>query len=207
MDDRLSSIADEMGARYREKGRLTLFKERTKLIDERTVELDGEAVAGEKVMGAGLLMGAHEEIHHKMSTSESHIQELWTTAAFLVTTILYVLIGAEIRIDAFFGNAGLVVSAAILVVVVRAATIYPLVSGTNLIRDQPVPLHCQHVMVWGGLHTVVPVALVLSLPQGFPFREELQVMVFGVAVISIVVQGLLMPAVLTRLGLGNSSGG
>jgi len=32
-------------------------------------------------------------------------------------------------------------------------------------------------------------------------------MVFGVAVISIVVQGLLMPTVLTRLGLGDSSGG
>jgi NhaP-type Na+/H+ and K+/H+ antiporters len=159
------------------------------------------------VVGAGLLMGAHEETHHKMSTSESHIQELWTTAAFLVTTMLYVLIGAEIRIDAFLGNAGLVGSAAILVVVVRAATIYPLVSGTNLIRGQPIPLYYQHVMVWGGLHTVVPVALVLSLPPGFPFREQLQVMVFGVAVISIVVQGLLMPTVLTRLGLGDSSGG
>lgn len=87
----------------------------------------------------------------------------------------------------------------------RAATIYPSVSGTNLVRDEPVPLHYQHVMVWGGLHTVVPVALVLSLPQGFPFREELQVMFFGVAVISIVIQGLLMSPVLTRLGLGDSS--
>ena len=34
-------------------------------------------------------------------------------------------------------------------------------------------------MVWGGLHTVVPVALVLSLPQGFPFREKLQVIAIG----------------------------
>lgn len=159
------------------------------------------------VVGAGLLMGAHEETHHEMSTSESHIQELWTTAAFLVTTMLYVLIGAEISISAFVTNAGLVASAAVLVVLVRAATIYPLVSGTNLVRDQPVPLYCQHVMVWGGLHTVVPVALVLSLPQGFPFREQLQVMVFGVAVISIVVQGLLMPPILTRLGLGDASDG
>jgi len=159
------------------------------------------------VVGAGLLMGAHEETHHRMSTSESHVQELWTTAAFLVTTTLYVLIGAEVPIDAFVGNAGLVLSAAVLVVVVRAVTIYPLVAGTNLVREETIPLYCQHVMVWGGLHTVVPVALVLSLPAGFPFRERLQVMVFGVAVLSIVVQGLLMPAVLTRLGLGNSTAG
>jgi CPA1 family monovalent cation:H+ antiporter len=157
------------------------------------------------VVGAGLLMGAHEETNHKMSTSEYHVQELWTTASFLVTTVLYVLIGAEVRVSAFFQHAGLVVSAAVLVVVVRAATIYPLVSGTNSTLSRPVPLYCQHVMVWGGLHTVVPVALVLSLPKEFPFREELQVMVFGVAIISIVVQGLLMPDVLSRVGLGESS--
>ena len=157
------------------------------------------------VVGAGLLMGAHEETHHKMSTSEYHVQELWTTAGFLVTTVLYVLIGAEVRASAFFQHAVLVASAAVLVVV-RAATIYPLVSGTNSTLSRPVPLYCQHVMVWGGLHTVVPVALVLSLPKEFPFHEELQVMVFGVAIISIVVQGLLMPDVLSRVGIGEPSG-
>jgi CPA1 family monovalent cation:H+ antiporter len=93
------------------------------------------------------------------------------------------------------------------VVVIRAVTIYPLVTATNLARGRPVPVYCQHIMVWGGLHTVVPVALALSLPADLPFRLEIQTMVFGVAVISIVVQGLLMPAVLTRLGLGDSSGG
>jgi CPA1 family monovalent cation:H+ antiporter len=141
-----------------------------------------------------------------MSTSEYHVQEVWTTTAFLVTTVLYVLIGADIPIDAFVRNADLVVSAAVLVVLARAATIYPLVSATNLASGHSVPVYCQHVMVWGGLHTVVPVALVLSLPGTFPFRQELQVMVFGVAVISIVVQGLLMPAVLAQLGMGDADG-
>lgn len=158
------------------------------------------------VVGAGLLMGAHPDNHHKMSTSEYHVQEFWTTAAFLLTTLLYVLIGAEVPIGTFVQHAGLVVGAAVLVVVVRAMTTYSLVSATNLALDRPVPVYCQHVMVWGGLHTVVPVALVLSLPDPFPFREELQVMVFGIAIISIVVQGLLMPAVLSRLGMGDSSG-
>jgi CPA1 family monovalent cation:H+ antiporter len=154
------------------------------------------------VVGAGLLMGAHEETHHKMSTSEYHVQQVWTTASFLITTVLYVLIGAEVRSGAFLDHADLVLGAAVLVLLVRAVTTYSLVTVVNRVLHRPVPRTCQHVMVWGGLHTVVPVALVLSLPGGFPFREELQVMVFGVAVLSIVVQGLLMPAVLTRLGLG-----
>lgn len=159
------------------------------------------------VVGTGLLMGAHRETHHKMSASEYHVQELWTTASFLISMVLYVLIGAEVRSTAFIQNAEIVISAAVLVVIVRAATLYPLLSAINPSLGRPIPVYCQHIMVWGGLHTVIPVALVLSLPEPFPFREELEVMVFGVAVISIVVQSLLMPAVLTRQGIADSNGG
>lgn len=172
--------------------------------------LAGMAVDVAVVGGGGLALGsavgylAHAETHHKMSTSEYHVQEVWITAGFLVTTVLYVLIGAEVRVSAFLQHFDLVVAAAVLVVLVRAATIYPLVTATNLVGGRPVPTYCQHVMVWGGLHTVVPVALVLSLPGTFSFREELQVMVFGVAVLSLVVQGLLMRAVLSRLGMGEA---
>ena len=94
-----------------------------------------------------------------------------------------------------------------LVVVVRAITIYPLVSATNLVTADPIPRHCQHIMVWGGLHTVVPVALVLSLPESVTAGRPLETMVFGVAILSIVVQGLLMPTALDLTGLANSAEG
>ncbi len=153
------------------------------------------------VVGAGLLMGAHETTHEKMTATEYHVQEFWTTVAFLMTTVLYILIGAEIQTATFVQNADLVALAVLLVFVVRALTIYPVVTVTNFSLRRPIPLNWQHIMVWGGLHTVVPVALVLSLPETVPFRQELQVMVFGVAVISTIVQGLLMPTVLRRTGL------
>ena len=50
MDDLLGGIAEDMEARYRKKDHLTLFKLRTRFVDERTVELDGETVTGEKVV-------------------------------------------------------------------------------------------------------------------------------------------------------------
>lgn len=50
MDDILSGIAADMESRYREKNDLTLYKERTAFVDDRTVELDGEQVTGEKVV-------------------------------------------------------------------------------------------------------------------------------------------------------------
>ena len=50
MDDVLGGIAEDMEAQYRQKSHLTLFKQRTRFVDEQTVELDGEAVTGEKVV-------------------------------------------------------------------------------------------------------------------------------------------------------------
>jgi dihydrolipoamide dehydrogenase len=52
MSATLSDVAEGMEERYREKEHLTLFGERTRFVDERTLELGGEAVAGEKVVVA-----------------------------------------------------------------------------------------------------------------------------------------------------------
>ncbi|MFA9427760.1 NAD(P)/FAD-dependent oxidoreductase [Natronorubrum sp. A-ect3] len=52
MDDLLGGIASDMADRYRNTEGLTLFEERTQFVDERTVELDGEEVTGEKVVVA-----------------------------------------------------------------------------------------------------------------------------------------------------------
>ena len=48
MDDLLGGISEGMEARYREKEHLTLFKEYTEFVDERTVSLGGERVTGDK---------------------------------------------------------------------------------------------------------------------------------------------------------------
>lgn len=153
------------------------------------------------VVGAGLLMGAHEETHAKMTATEFFTADFWQTGSFLVSTLLYLLIGATVSIDALVRHGDLVLSAAVLVVLVRGMTVYPIVTALNRAGNDTISQQCQHIMVWGGLHTVVPVALALSLPVGVPFREELQTMVFGVAVIGTVVQGLLTPTMLRLTGL------
>jgi dihydrolipoamide dehydrogenase len=48
----LGGIADDMAARYRETDGLTLFDERTRFVDERTLALGGQDVTGEKVVVA-----------------------------------------------------------------------------------------------------------------------------------------------------------
>ena len=154
-------------------------------------------------VGSGLSMGFAGETFTARDEPEvaSFVQSVWDTAGFLVSTLIYVLVGAQIHPNALAQSLGLVALAAVLVVAVRGVVVYGLVGGLNAAVDEGVPRSFQHVMVWGGLHTVVPVALVLSLPANVPFRDELRVMVFGIAVLGTVVQGLLMPFVLRRTGV------
>lgn len=57
------------------------------------------------------------------------------------------------------------------------------------------------VLTWGGLRGALPMVLVLSLPATFAYRELLVSMTFGVVVLSILVQGVTMSVLLTRLGI------
>ena len=60
------------------------------------------------------------------------------------------------------------------------------------------------MMVWGGLRGGISVALALSLPSG-PVRDLLLTMTYGVVVFAILVQGLTVGRVASRIPPGTSN--
>jgi monovalent cation:H+ antiporter, CPA1 family len=60
-------------------------------------------------------------------------------------------------------------------------------------------------LIWGGLRGGLSMVLALGLPQGFPHRDLLVTMTYGVVLLSILAQGLTVGPLLRRLGL--SGGG
>jgi len=56
-------------------------------------------------------------------------------------------------------------------------------------------------MCWGGIRGGLSMVLALALPSAFPHRQFLVDVVFGVVVISILVQGSTMAPLLKRLGI------
>lgn len=154
-------------------------------------------------MTAGLVIGHTGEWDTRPSETVQFMKDVWQTAVFLVNTLIYVLIGELITPGTVLEHAWLVLGAAVLVLVARILVVYPVIGGINQAIADPLPFRYQHVIVWGSLHTVIPVALALSLPEGMPFYEELRTMVFGVAVLSVGVQGLLMPAFLKLTGIAD----
>ncbi|MBZ6496876.1 cation:proton antiporter [Natrinema longum] len=135
------------------------------------------------------------------------VRDIWAGGAFLLSTVVYVLIGAQVPVDTLtvYLPAALLVAAFVLLV--RAVVVYVLVGAVNEIVSRPLPRSYQHVLVSGGLHTVVPIALALGLPPWVPHREFVQAVVFGVAIIGALVQGTLLPSVLRVTGLGERATG
>lgn len=151
---------------------------------------------------AGLFIGNPAAEHAMSAQTKISIFNTWETAAFLVNTLIFLLIGAKTPINQMLEHAPLILTAIPLVVLARAAVVYPITALTNRITEPDIPFSYRHVMVWGGLHGSIPIALVLGLPaDGFPLREELRAMVFGVAAFSLVGQGLSMENVMDRLDI------
>lgn len=162
------------------------------LLAEEVLHLSGVLA----VVSAGLLIGTYGKARVIRPETVDFIEEIWRTAAFLATTVLFVLVGVQVPVNHLLNHAQLILIATVLVLLVRAVSVYSVIQIVNRTTEGAIPLDYQHVLVWGGMHTVIPIALFLTVPGELPYHDRLGAMVFGVAVLSIVIQGFLMPYVL-----------
>ncbi len=128
----------------------------------------------------------------------------WEYASFLINSILFLLIGLEVHVGNLFHmwHATLLTIAAVLVG--RVLTVYGMVPVSNLFSAK-IPLRWQHVMVWGGMRGALSLALILSISNNFPYRDQLLTMTFGVVAFTIVVQGITMKPLIRWLGIGKNN--
>lgn len=195
----------------------------TSLVDERMTELlctvvlaFGAFLVAHHYVGVsgvlatvavGLLAGASDRPFSLTQNSFHFIETVWDVGEFFVKTFLFLLIGSEVRIDHLVRHANLIAVGGLLVLVARAVVVYSLIPVVNrTLLSDPVSRRFRHVLVWGAMHTVIPIALVLSLAETLPYHEAFRTGVFGVAAVSVIVQGLLMPYVLRAIGVTSGVG-
>ena len=116
------------------------------------------------------------------------VEGFWEFAAFLANSLVFLLIGLAVA-NIPLVQLGPAVFATIiaLVLVARAATVYPLCALFRSSR-MAVPLAEQHVLWWGGLRGALALALALALPPDMPRHGDILIATFGVVVFSVVVQ-------------------
>jgi CPA1 family monovalent cation:H+ antiporter len=128
----------------------------------------------------------------------------WEYASFLINSILFLLIGLQVRVGDLFHmwRATLLTIAAVLAG--RVLTVYGIVPVSNLFSAK-IPFRWQHVMVWGGMRGALALALILSIGKSFPYRSQLLTLTFGVVAFTIVVQGITMTPLIRWLGIAKAS--
>ena len=150
---------------------------------------------------AGLIVG-NLGTRNCSAQTKTAMQSFWAYIAFIMNSLVFLLIGLEIHVDALLLSWRPALLAVGAVLAGRALSVYLLVPVSNTLTEK-IPLRWQHVIVWGGLRGALALALALSLGSTFPDRTLVLDLTFGVVMFSILVQGLTVKPLLKVLGLAD----
>ena len=153
------------------------------------------------VVAAGLVSG-NVGPRGMSPTTRIQVRNFWENAAFLANSIVFLLIGLKIDITELSLLWQPTILAIIAVLLSRLIVVYSFsFLGKNM------PFKWNHVLFWGGLKGAISLALALSLPiaLGVETQIKLQNMAFGVVLFSILIQGLTMELLVTKLHLTEKS--
>lgn len=164
-----------------------------------TEEFGGSGVIG--VVTCGLILGNFGSRIGMNPRTRVIVTEFWEFLAFFVNSIVFLLIGDQIRFASLAENLDSIAVTIAAVIVTRAIAIYSLGSLSNWLVKSEIDWREQTVLWWGGLRGSVSIALALSLPTALKGREEIIATVFGVVLFTLLVQGLTTKALLERLNL------
>ncbi|NNF00988.1 MAG: sodium:proton antiporter [Pyrinomonadaceae bacterium] len=156
-------------------------------------------------MTAGVLVGNTNELGFITEKGDESIEDFWEFAAFVVNSIIFIVLGISEAAQDFKKAAFAILIAIIAVIVARAAAIYPISALYSRSRWKIDAEH-QHIMFWGGLRGALALALALGIPESVPYRSEILTVTFGVVAFSVFAQGLTMTPLLRKLGQLPDSG-
>lgn len=156
------------------------------------------------VIVAGMLVSRLGTRVGSFTTTRQSVDSLWEFIAFVANSMLFLLVGLSINLGEMYSSLVVTGWAIAAVAIARILSVYGLGALSGLL-GRPLPASWQHVFFLGGLRGALSMALVLSLPVGFPGRDLLISMVFAVVLFTIVVQGLALAPAIVRLGLQSVS--
>ncbi|WP_322806962.1 sodium:proton antiporter [Thermanaerothrix sp.] len=161
-----------------------------------------ERFAGSGVLAsltAGLLIGNLGALGSISARGRDAVESFWEFTAFLVNSLIFILIGMREAHQDLLHTLGPIALASLLVLVGRAASVYPLAALFSPTPLRIKPAH-QHVLFWGGMRGTLALALALSLPTTVAGRDLVTTVAFGVVAFSIFGQGMTIIPLMRRLG-------
>lgn len=152
------------------------------------------------VVVAGIVVGHYGSRTGMSATTRLAVNSFWEYAAFVVNSLVFLLIGLQINLGLLQQHFTEILVAVGALFLARLVVVYgfcPLLSTKRL----PIPVPWRHLLFWGALRGSLSMALALSLPRDFPMREQLVVLTFGVVLFTLLVPGLTIEPLVRFLGM------
>jgi CPA1 family monovalent cation:H+ antiporter len=159
---------------------------------------------------SGIVLGTYgRRVGVRPSTFDA-LDQTWEFIAFLLTAVVFLLIGLAISIGTLVAAAGAIALGVVGILAGRAIVVYLILGGGSravqaIGHGPPLPTAWLHVLFWAGLRGAIAVGLALSLPEDLPQRSYLQAIVFGITLFTLLVQGATSGLLLRRLGIREDS--
>lgn len=152
---------------------------------------------------AGIYMGNRTMRIAMSAETRTTMTKFWEVATFMVTSFAFLLLGLKSDFSLLVTYAPFIVAAFVVILLARVASVYPIVGLARVIGED-IPNSWTKVLAGAGLRGAVSVALALSIPENFPYRAIIIALTFGVALLSLILQGELLQIYLrkSRLQLG-----
>ena len=135
----------------------------------------------------------------------SFLKPYWELMAFIVNSLIFLLLGMKEDLlfrnpDYLLDNYHYFLVAIVAVLAGRLVAVYLLLPISNrLPLGRAVDGKTMAIMFWGGLRGVVPVALMLLIPNTFPEKKLIIDMTLIVILFSLLVQGTTVNWLMTKL--------
>ncbi|MBR0553036.1 cation:proton antiporter [Sphingomonadaceae bacterium LXI357] len=149
---------------------------------------------------AGLIVGNYGFLGSISENGRQSVLSHWEFAAFLVNSLIFILIGGRETQMPILDVIETAAIAAGLSLAGRAVAVYPVMMSFAKTKLS-VSWKYKHVLFWGGLRGALALALALALPANIAERETIITVAFAVVAFSIFVQGLSMPWLIDWLHL------
>lgn len=156
------------------------------------------------VVVCGMLIGNVGAKRGMTPTTREAVFSFWEFAAFVANSFVFILIGLEIKLRDLVSDAGLIILFFVTMIAVRTAVVY---SVHGLVRREDLRLKdgWPKIITWAGvrgsLSMVLAMMLVVTAEGSKETRELILNVVYGVVLMSILLQGTTIEWLMKRIGL------
>ncbi len=148
------------------------------------------------VVIGGLVFGSYGSKIGMSELTYTNIHSFWDTITLIANSLIFLMVGLEIRQVELSGRWGIILLAILLVVIARTIAVY---LSTAVVKE--LSARDKIVLNWGGLKGSLSIALALSLPSNFEGRDDILILTFSVVLFSLLIQGLSIKPLVEKLGI------